>query len=297
MFRDLRLAFLATVFGALVIGPGATPAAAENHEDSAAVGMVKTKADLVVAKVGDTEITLGHVIALSLSIPPEERAPDPAQHLEGLLQRLIQQEAIAQQIGDIPKLTQLQAENERRSLLASVVITRVSDSIEISEERITEAYQRRFSGFEPSQEYRASHIVLESEEAALIVVDQLAAGANFADLAREKSIGPTGPNGGDLGWFGPGRMVAAFENTVMGMEPGTVSAPVQTDFGWHVIQLVETRLPSVPMVDEIRDALEQEVFSEQYRDALLSLINAVPIERIDLRAIDPTMINDVSLLE
>lgn len=297
MFRDFKTAFLATVFGTLVIGLGAPSAVAENHEDSAAAAMAKIDADLVVARVGETEITLGHMIALSLSIPPDERAPDPAQHFEGLLQRLIQQEAVAQQIGDIPKLTQLQADNERRSLMASAVITRVSDNIEVTEERIKDAYQRRFSGFDPAQEYHAAHIVLETEEDALIVVDQLAAGASFEALAMEKSIGPTGPNGGDLGWFGPGRMVAAFENTVMRMERDEISAPVQTEFGWHVILLKDTRLPSVPTLEEIRDALEQEVFSEQYRDNVLGLINDVPIERIDLQAVDPTVINDVSLLE
>src|SRR5690606_27065309 len=121
------------------------------------------------------------------------------------------------------------------------------------------AYDARYGSATPETEYKASHILVETEEAAADLVKQLADGADFATLARDNSTGPSGPNGGDLGWFGTGMMVKPFEDAVVALEPGEIAGPVQTDFGWHVIKREETRLKDAPDFAAVKDELADEL--------------------------------------
>ncbi|KMW58970.1 Peptidyl-prolyl cis-trans isomerase PpiC [Candidatus Rhodobacter oscarellae] len=277
-----------------------TEAPMEKHEMAGAeheMAKPGTAADTVMARVGATEITLGHMIAMAMTIPQEQTQIPPEQLFEGILQRLIQQEAVAQQLAPMPRILQLQSENERRSLLASAVVEEIGARVTVTEEDLRAAYQDRFGDFKPATEYNASHILVDSKDAAMEVAEELANGVLFEDLARARSTGPSGPNGGNLGWFGPGFMVPPFENAVMGLKKGEVSAPVQTDFGWHVIMLNDIRLPNVPTLEELRPALEQEVMNERFRAELMEMVNRVPIERASLGAVDPMVIFDSELVQ
>ncbi len=101
---------------------------------------------------------------------------------------------------------------------------------------------------------------------------QLEDGADFAELAKEKSTGPSGPNGGDLGWFAPNQMVAPFSAAVMALEDGAFSkTPVQTQFGWHVILREETRKTNPPTLDSVRDTVKQVVEQEKFQKYLEEL--------------------------
>ncbi|MBY5971728.1 peptidyl-prolyl cis-trans isomerase [Ferrimonas balearica] len=129
----------------------------------------------------------------------------------------------------------------------------------LTDERIQAAYDEAYPDDASGPvEYHAAHILVETEEEAQAIIEQLDGGAEFAQLARDESTGPSGPNGGDLGWFTPDRMVAEFSQAVEAMEPGEVSAPVQTQFGWHVIKLEETRQRK-PSLDEVRQELTAEL--------------------------------------
>ncbi|MBI4015494.1 MAG: peptidyl-prolyl cis-trans isomerase [Candidatus Aenigmarchaeota archaeon] len=87
----------------------------------------------------------------------------------------------------------------------------------------------------------AVHILVKTEEEAKKVLEQLKTGANFGELAMKVSLCPSKRKGGDLGWFGRGMMVKPFENTAFTMEKGETSNPVKTEFGWHIIRVLETR--------------------------------------------------------
>ena len=127
-------------------------------------------------------------------------------------------------------------------------------------------------GLAPPTEFKARHILVATQGEAAEIITQLDGGADFAELAKEKSTGPSGPSGGDLGWFPPERMVAEFSQAVQALEDGAYSKePVQTQFGWHVILREESRDAAPPPFDSVRDALKQNVEGQKLQDYLESL--------------------------
>ena len=91
------------------------------------------------------------------------------------------------------------------------------------------------------KEVHAAHILVKTQDEAQGVLDGLKSGKSFAQLAQEKSTCPSGKRGGDLGWFGRGRMVREFESAAFGLKKGDTSGPVKTEFGWHIIKCLDTR--------------------------------------------------------
>ncbi|MGR3467098.1 MAG: peptidylprolyl isomerase, partial [Shimia sp.] len=117
-------------------------------------------------------------------------------------------------------------------------------------------------------------------EAQQIVTD-LDGGADFAELAMERSTGPSGPRGGELGWFGAGMMVAPFQEAVETLEVGGVSAPVQTQFGWHVITLNDIRTTEPPAFEAVREDIEGQLRSEALEARIDELRDAAEIARTE----------------
>ncbi|MBU0653891.1 MAG: peptidylprolyl isomerase [Gammaproteobacteria bacterium] len=127
-----------------------------------------------------------------------------------------------------------------------------------SDDELKKAYEERTSG-DNKLEYKARHILMKTKEEAEAIIKELEGGVDFADLAKKKSTGPSGPTGGDLGWFKPDAMVKPFSTAVAQMEPGTISKePVQTQFGWHVIKLEERREVKQPEFDALKPQLERQ---------------------------------------
>lgn len=168
---------------------------------------------------------------------------------------------------------------EERALRRAFFTTSVNDSI--TEEDLIAAYDEAIGGQEPAEELHARHILLASLEDAQSVKAELDAGSDFEDMAREKSTGPSGPNGGDLGFFGRGQMVAEFEDAIFALEMGQVSEPVQTQFGWHIIKLEERRDVALPAFDQVQAQLREQLLRERYVSTLAALKQAATIEIID----------------
>ncbi|MGC1260641.1 MAG: peptidylprolyl isomerase [Jannaschia helgolandensis] len=251
-------------------------------------------ADTVLATVNGTDVTLGHVIALRERLPAQFQQLDDATLYQGMLDQVIQQQVLAD-AATPSKATEIGKENEVRAYLASREIDRLS-SEPVSDEALQAAYDAEYGNMETQPEFNASHILVETEEEAQALIEALDGGADFAELAQEKSTGPSGPNGGQLGWFGPGMMVPEFENAVAGMEPGEVSAPVQTQFGWHVIKLNETRDQDIPELDEVRAELEAMVRNAAVEAEVDRLTGEADISRTEVE-VDPALIRQTDLLE
>lgn len=254
-------------------------------------------AETVVATVGDTEITLGHMLALRAGLPQQYDQVPPEVLFKGVLDQLVQQTLLMQaHEGDPSLAAQMQLDNERRAILAADVADDVLNDA-LSDEALQDAYEARYSDADPETEYKAAHILVETEEAALDLVAQLEDGADFATLAREHSTGPSASNGGDLGWFGPGVMVESFFDVVAELEPGDVSQPVETQFGWHVIKLNDTRLNDVPALEDVRPEIEDNLRQAAFDAHVAALTEKAQIERANTDEIDPESIGNLELLE
>jgi peptidyl-prolyl cis-trans isomerase C len=250
-----------------------------------------------VATVNGTDITVGHMIIARASLPEQyQQLPDEVL-FRGILDQLIQQTALRDSFeGELPPRVSLSIENESRSLIAGEMVE-VILSVPISEEDLRAAYEAEYSDASPGDEYNASHILVETEEEAQTIIEDIEGGADFAAVAREKSTGPSGPGGGNLGWFGAGAMVPDFEAAVIALEVGAVSAPVKTDFGWHVIMLNETRKLSVPQFDDVRSDLEQSVRQAKVQETVQGFVDASEVDRSGSEGVDPSILKNLDLLE
>ena len=252
--------------------------------------------DTVVATVNDTEITLGHMLVARATLPQQyQQLPDDVL-FKGILDQLVQQTALADSFtGELPPRVTLSIENETRSLTAGEAIEGVMAE-DVSDEELQAAYDAQFKDAEPEKEFNASHILVETKEEADAIKVELDGGADFAEVAKEKSTGPSGPGGGSLGWFGPGMMVPEFEEAVAGMEAGGVSEPVETQFGWHVIKLNETRTGEAPVLEDVREELETQVRQTKVQEAIESLTEAAEVDRSAAEGIDPTVLKNIEWL-
>ncbi len=132
----------------------------------------------------------------------------------------------------------------------------------------------------PKLEYHARHILVATEAFAGKIVAELEKGAKFEDVAKRESMDSGKENGGDLGWFTPDRMVKPFSDAVAALKPGEYThAPVQTQFGWHVIKLEETRDLAAPPFDSVKQRVEQMVQAKKFKSYVDELMKTAKIEK------------------
>ncbi|WIV50750.1 peptidylprolyl isomerase [Marivivens sp. LCG002] len=250
----------------------------------------------VVATVDGKEILLGEMIISRAQLPQQYlQLPDDVLW-EGVLDQLIQQQLLANALEKVPARVELAMSNDRRGLLAAELIDALSAEL-ITEEAIQAAYDAQFADVEPVLEYSAAHILLASEEEAAAAKLRADSGEDFAELARQLSTGPSGPSGGDLGWFSEGMMVQEFQTAVEALEAGQVSDPVQTQFGWHIIKLNETRNRPNPTLEEMRAEIAGKLQEELVTSKLAELTAAAEITRPEEGAFDPALLKNLDLLE
>ena len=254
-------------------------------------------ADTVVATVNGTAITLGHMIIAREALPDQYKALPPDVLFKGILDQLVQQTALEQSMdGKLTRRDTLHLENEERGYvsaraLEAVVRGAVTDAV------LQAAYDARFKDAAPQTEYNAAHILVADEAKAKELLAELEAGADFAELAKTNSTDTgSGAVGGDLGWFGLGMMVKPFEEAVVAAEVGKVAGPVQSDFGFHLILVKETRVAAQPTLDDIRDELATEI-EQQAIEAHVTEVTAAAAVETPGEGIDPALLGDLSLLD
>lgn len=203
-----------------------------------------------------------------------------AEDREALLKELIDLTLLAQEAQQRGLADQetvaARLQNLRSAVLAQAVVEDMLQQ-EPDEAAVQAEYDKHFQAGQ-GVEYHARHILVEDKESAEKLIAQLDKGTDFVKLAEEHSSGPTGPNGGDLGWFQPEQMVPPFSEAVATLEPGAYTKePVETQFGWHVIKLEETRPVSPPPMDEVRQQLVALIAQERIEARVEELRNAADI--------------------
>ncbi|MEI6797947.1 MAG: peptidylprolyl isomerase [Pseudomonadota bacterium] len=253
-------------------------------------------ADTVLATVNGVNITLGDVIVTREGLPAQYQSLPDDQLFKGIVDQLVQQEALKQSLGDaLSKKSTIAIEGLTRSYLSNeALLAGIKDAV--SEAAIQKAYEAKYKDMPPALEYHAAHILVDSEDKAKALLAEIDGGKSFADVAKANSKDGSAANGGDLGWFGLGAMVKPFEDAVVAAPVGKVVGPVKTDFGWHLILVSETRAKAAPPLADVQDQIAKEVQKAAIDAFITATTDKATITRT-LEGIDPALIKDVTLLD
>lgn len=241
---------------------------------AAAIGLASTAlaadSDKVLATVNGTEITQQDY-DLYLETNKKQAALGEQQVLDELISReLVYQDALDQGL-DKHKDVLKQIEAMRTNIILGAALAKAMQSDPASDDELKKLYDKQVEKFNV-KEYKARHILLESKEDAEKVITELDMGADFAELAQKRSTGPSSKQGGDLGWFAAQQMVPEFSKKVAAMEKGKYTKqPVQTQFGWHVIKLEDTRSAEPPSFEKVKPQLVKRIQQERMNSYLKSL--------------------------
>lgn len=152
----------------------------------------------------------------------------------------------------------------------------------VGDKEVAAYYQKNIAGGPKQQEVRARHILVDNKEMAEAIVISLKNGADFAQLAKEKSKGPSGASGGDLGYFGRDAMVKPFADAAFKLAKGKVSAPVKTQFGWHVIKVEDIRTKPVPPLSDVEGQIYQVLIGEARRKIYDTMRDAAEVNFVSV---------------
>jgi peptidyl-prolyl cis-trans isomerase C len=246
-----------------------TEAAAEAPAEPAAEGEADVAGGYsissVLAEVDGVTLTLGELIAIRRELPEQYQSLPDEVLMEGLVEQLVDQMLLAEagrKAGlEMRPAVAMSLLNQRRAILADAYL-RGEVAARATPEAVEALYQERYVDADPQDEVRAAHILVAEEEKAKDLKAQIDGGADFAALAAEHGTDGTKTRGGDLGWFVHAEMVPEFANAAFAMEAGTVSDPVKSDFGWHLIKLDERRERAAPPLEEVREALLGELIQQ-----------------------------------
>ncbi len=247
----------------------------------------------IVANVNNEDISLETMIHAMNELPPEIQSQPFMSYYEDLLERVIDIKLFAQE-GKKMKL------NEEPSVRAAIdfVIEKVlmqaflSKYVQenIKEENIKASYNNFIADETSREEIKASHILMDTESEAIDIINMLNNGDNFAELAKNKSTGPSGPSGGDLGWFKRGQMVPPFEKAAFSLNKNEITQrPVQTQFGWHVIKIFDKRIPEAPSYENMKSKLIQDLERKIVSKKIQDLRNDALIEKLSSSELEPLL--------
>jgi len=219
--------------------------------------------DKVVATVNGEKITEASLQAVMTLLKRSNPGITEKMALDDLVAtQLVLQQAKASGVAEREDVKQKLKEFEERLILQAWTEDTIK-TLAITDEDVKKVYDQEIAKMGKQQEYKARHILVKTAEEAKALITELEGGKDFAELAKEKSTGPSGKTGGDLGWFKSTSMVKPFSDAVQSMEKDSISKePVQTQFGFHVIKLEDQREAKLPelksMEAGIKRALEQE---------------------------------------
>ncbi len=254
---------------------------------AAALAQSTTAPDPVVAKVNGQPIHLSDVKDAAQALPENLRGVPQQTLYPMILDQLIDGRALVAEahktgLDKDPEVQRQVAAAENRALQNAMLSKEVGPSI--TDAALKARYDQEIAGKPGEEEVHAKHILVDSEADAKKIIADLKGGADFAALAKQFSKDPNGAQqGGDLGFFKKDEMVPEFANAAFGLQPGQVSpTPVHTQFGWHVIQLVERRKAEPPTFDQAREELRQKMIQEGVKKAVTQARAGISVEKFNL---------------
>src|SRR5271168_1467421 len=244
----------------------------------------------VLAKVNGAEIRQSDVTLAEEELGPSLAQMDPATKKENVLAFLIDMRIVAKaaedkKIEDRPDFKARLAFTRNRLLMDNLLA--VEGKAATTDEAMKKVYDEAAKQIEGEQEVHARHILVETEEEAKAVEAELKKGADFAELAKKKSKDPGAADGGDLGFFTKDQMVPEFSTVAFSLEPGKISDPVKSQFGWHVIKVEEKRSRKAPDFDQVKAQIETYVTRKAQAEYVAKLRESAKVERMDQASNEP----------
>ena len=247
----------------------------------------------IVANVNNEDISLETMIHAMNELPPEIQSQPFMSYYEDLLERVIDIKLFAQE----GKKMKLDEEPSVRAAIDFVIEKVLMQAFlskyvqeNIKEENLKASYNNFIADETSREEIKASHILMDTESEAIDVINMLNNGDDFAELAKNKSTGPSGPSGGDLGWFKRGQMVPPFEKAAFSLNKNEITQrPVQTQFGWHVIKIFDKRIPEAPSYESMKNKLIQDLERKIVSKKIQDLRNDALIEKLSSSELEPLL--------
>ena len=273
--RTSLLATAAVLAAFSYAAPALAQAAAPGASPSPAAAAAAPPADTVIARVNGAEIHLGELQQAATNLPEQYRSMPQQMLYPMLLDQLVDRHALtdyAHKIGfdQNPQVRQAMQRAQETALQNALISREVGP--QVSEDKVKARYDATLANQPGEPEVHAAHILVANEDQAKKIIAQLAAGGDFAAIAKAQSTDPGAAQGGDLGFFKKGDMLPEFAATAFALKPGQVSqAPVHTRYGWHVIKVIDTRVAPPPTFaqshDELRQAMIQEAVQKVIKQA------------------------------
>src|SRR6202012_5304901 len=246
--------------------------------------------DKVLAKVNGSEIRQSDVAMAEEELGPSLGQMDPATKDENVLSFLIDMKVVSkaaedEKIADGDEFKKRLAFARNRLLMDSLLATKGKAAT--TDDAMKKVYEDAAKQISGEQEVHARHILVETEDEAKAIKAELDKGADFAELAKKKSKDPGASDGGDLGFFTKEQMVPEFSAVAFALEPGKISDPVKSQFGWHIIKVEEKRNRKPPDFDQVKSQIETYVTHKAQAEYVAKLRESAKIERMDQAANTP----------
>jgi peptidyl-prolyl cis-trans isomerase C len=250
----------------------------------AALPVRAQEANPVLAKVNGAEIRASDVALAEEELGPSLAQMDPATKKENVLSflidmKIVSKEAEDKKIADRDDFKNRLAFARNRLLMDNLLAA--EGKAATTDENMKKVYEDAAKQISGEQEVHARHILVETEDQAKKIEDELKKGADFAELAKKESKDPGASDGGDLGFFTKDQMVPEFSAVAFTLEPGKISDPVKTQFGWHVIKVEEKRARKAPDFEQVKPQIETYVVRKAQADYVAKLRTAAKVERLE----------------
>ena len=276
------LAFAA--IGVLLIVLPAVSGCSKNSSSNSSPEASTSGSGPVIARVNGVDIRESDLALAEEDLGPEVQAASPEAKREHLIAYLADMILVAQaadkkNISDNPDFKRRLAFMRTKLLMGFELQDEAKAAL--SDEALHQTYDEAVRSMGGQEEVRARHILVDSEDEAKALLDQIKAGGDFASLAKDKSKDPGAATGGDLGYFTKEQMVPEFAEVAFKMYPGQVSNPVKTQFGWHIIKLEDKRTRKPPEFEKVKDQIEAYLARKAQSDFIAKLRQTAKIERLD----------------
>ena len=276
--RQRPIAF-ATIAALLFVLPAASGCSKNSSSEAPA-----SASDPVIARVNGVDIKQSDLALAEEDVGADMQAASPEAKREHLISYLadiimVTQAADKKNLADSPDFKRRLAFLRSKLLMGYELQQEAKTAL--TDEALKQTYDEAVKSMSGQEEVRARHILVEGEDEAKAILEQLKGGADFAKLAKEKSKDPGAAEGGDLGYFTKDQMVPEFADVAFKMYPGQLSNPVKTQFGWHVIKVEDKRIKQPPEFEKVKDQIEAYLARKAQSDFITKLRQSAKVERFD----------------